>query len=232
MISKQTHKAKCDDFVMILRLGFQYVSAYKVWVFKITETKCILEDNCNHAGAIYKLGAVGGNERSCRCACSVAAWPTKCGIWEMRTSCSKLCGDLWKLKFNGVCKWVVRSPQARIYITKGSLIKEKWGKEYNIQASDLNYSNFLFSLLFAFYRDQSTTEEAVFTLTLTEGRQEVRSERIVWRWLQILTCCSPKNWKKKKKPLLADSLSQSWCSSTTQWSSQEDKEEKQITCLL
>lgn len=129
---------------------------------------------------------------------SIAAWPTKYGIWEMRTSCSKLCGDLWKLKFNGICKWVVRSPPACIYITKGSLTKEKWGKEYNIQASGLNYSNFLFNLpLFAFYLDQSTTEEAVFSLTLTEGRQEARSERIVWRKLQILACCSPKNGKKK-----------------------------------
>lgn len=142
----------------------------------------------------------GGNERRCRCARSIAAWPTKCGIWEMGTSCSKLCGDLWKLKFNGVCKWVVRSPQACIYITKGSLTKEKWEKEYNIQASGLNYSNFLFSLsLFAFYLDQSTTEEAVFSLTLTEGRQEARSERIVWWGLQILACCSQKKTKKTHK---------------------------------
>lgn len=183
---------------MILVLGFQDVGAYEVRVFKEMETKCILEDGCNNLGTIYKLGDVGGNEQSCRCARSIAAWPTKCGIWEMKTSCSKLCGDLWKLKFNGVCKWVVRSPQARIYITKGSLTKEKWGKEYNIQASDLNYSNFLFSLpLFAFYRDQSTTEEAVFSLTLTEGREEARSERIVWWGLQILACCSPKNGEKK-----------------------------------
>lgn len=158
----------------------------------------ILEDSCHHDVAIYKLVAVSGNERVADVPGSIAAWPTKYGIWEMRTSCSKLCGDLWKLKFNGVCKWVVRSPPACIYITKGSLTKEKWGKEYNIQASGLNYSNFLFSLpLFAFYLDQSTTEEAVFSLTLTEGRQEARSERIVWRKLQILACCSPKNGKKK-----------------------------------
>lgn len=188
--------------MMTLGLGFKDVGAYEIWVFKEWETKCILEDSCHHDGAIYKLKAVRRNELCCRCTCSIAAWPTKCGIWEMRTSCSKLCGDLWKLKFNGVCKWVVRSLRACIYITKGSLTKEKMGE--GVQYPGLNHSNFLFSLsLFAFYLDQSTTEEAVFGLTLTEGRQEARSERIVWQELQILACCLPKNGKS----LLADSLS-------------------------